>query len=87
MVQMLERFGADDACALFYREHVEADAVHEQVMRNEVIGSLLAAEPELTESVVFGIQVTNLLEDRFAEHLLDAWHSDRSSLRERLADR
>ncbi|MET9030637.1 iron-containing redox enzyme family protein [Nocardia sp. NPDC004168] len=82
LVEALERLAADPACLLFYREHVEADAVHEQVMRTGVIGDLLRREPELTESVVFGIQVTNLLEDRFADHVLDAWRAGRSSLRE-----
>ncbi|MGK8524003.1 iron-containing redox enzyme family protein [Nocardia asteroides] len=82
MVEALERLDADPACVLFYREHVEADAVHEQVMRTGVIGDLLRREPELTESVVFGIQVTNMLEDRFADHVLEAWRSGHSSLRE-----
>ncbi|MEU7215018.1 iron-containing redox enzyme family protein [Nocardia iowensis] len=85
MVEALERFDADPACLLFYTEHVEADAVHEQVMRRDVIGNLLAREPELTESVVFGIQVTDLLEDRFAQHVLDSWRAGRSSLREEIA--
>ncbi|MFE7745571.1 iron-containing redox enzyme family protein [Nocardia sp. NPDC057455] len=82
LVQALERLDADPACVLFYREHVEADAVHEQIMRTEVIGDLLRREPELTESVAFGIQVTNLLEDRFADHVLGSWHAGRSSLRD-----
>ncbi|MEV6426320.1 iron-containing redox enzyme family protein [Nocardia sp. NPDC051463] len=81
MVEALERLDADPACVLFYTEHVEADAVHEQVMRRDVIGNLLTQEPELTASVVFGIQATNLLEDRFAEHVLGSWRSGRSSLR------
>ncbi len=82
MVEALRRLDADPACSLFYREHVEADAVHEQVMRRDVIGDLLAQEPELTESVVFGIQATNLLEDRFADHVLSCWEAGRSSLRD-----
>ncbi|WP_406277785.1 iron-containing redox enzyme family protein [Nocardia sp. NBC_00881] len=82
LVDALERLDADPACVLFYREHVEADAVHEQVMRNDVIGTLIAREPELTESMVFGIQVTNLLEDRFADHVLGCWRAGRSSLRD-----
>ncbi|WP_431969666.1 iron-containing redox enzyme family protein [Nocardia sp. bgisy134] len=82
MVQALRRLDADPACTLFYREHVEADAVHEQVMRRDVIGDLLAQEPALTESVVFGIQATNLLEDQFADHVLDCWEAGRSSLRD-----
>lgn len=81
LVEALVRLGADPACVRFYREHVEADAVHEQLMRNEVIGDLLAHEPALAEDVVLGIQVTNLLEDRVGEHLLEAWRSGRTSLR------
>ncbi|MFD3595635.1 iron-containing redox enzyme family protein [Nocardia sp. NPDC058640] len=69
------------ACAHFYTEHVEADAVHEQVMRRDVIAGLLAAEPEQAGPIVFGIQATNLLEDRFAEHVLRSWNDNRSSLR------
>ncbi|MGW4325149.1 iron-containing redox enzyme family protein [Nocardia sp. NPDC004573] len=82
LVEALERLDADPACVLFYREHVEADAVHEQVMRTGVIGDLLRREPALTGSVAFGIQVTNLLEDRFADHVLASWRSGGSSLRE-----
>ncbi|MBB5916020.1 hypothetical protein BJY24_004932 [Nocardia transvalensis] len=81
MVEALERLAADPACVRFYREHVEADAVHEQLMRTEVIGDLLAHEPDLTKSVVLGIQVTNLLEGRFGDHVLRAWRSGRTSLR------
>jgi hypothetical protein len=84
MVCALERLGAAPACVHFYAEHIEADAVHEQVMRHEVIGDLLAREPELAADVVFGIQATDLLEERFGAHLLDAWAAGRSSLRQPL---
>lgn len=80
MVAALDKLGAPAECRLFYTEHVEADAVHEQVMRHDVIGGLLAREPALTESVVFGIQVTNLLEDRFTDHVLGSWRAGASSL-------
>ncbi len=81
MVQALERLGAAEPCRHFYREHVDADAVHEQVMRHEVLGGLLAAEPRLKPDVVFGIQATVLLERRFEDHLLAAWRAGRTSLR------
>ncbi|MFB7719858.1 iron-containing redox enzyme family protein [Nocardia sp. NPDC056100] len=81
MLAALRRLEADPACERFYAEHVEADAVHEQVMRREVVGNLLAAEPELTESVVFGIQASNLLEDHFNELVLHHhWRAGQSSL-------
>jgi hypothetical protein len=77
----LDRLGADPACTHFYLEHIEADAVHEQVMRHEVIGDLLRREPDLLPDVVFGIQATGLLEDRLGDHLLTAWRAGRCSLR------
>jgi hypothetical protein len=82
MEQALTRLGAAEACRLFYTEHIEADAVHEQVLRRDVIGDLLAREPELAADIVFGIQATELLEQHLADHLLSAWRGDRSSLRE-----
>ncbi|UGT55882.1 iron-containing redox enzyme family protein [Nocardia asteroides] len=68
-------------CVRFYTEHVEADAVHEQVMRHRVIDGLLAADPAHAAGIVFGIQATDLLESRFTDHVLGAWQQGRSSLR------
>ncbi|WP_048876363.1 iron-containing redox enzyme family protein [Saccharomonospora saliphila] len=81
MVDALDRLGAGQACRLFFTEHVEADSVHEQVMRHEVIGDLLATEPGLAGDVVFGIQATGLVEARLADHVLGRWRAGRSSLR------
>ncbi|MBC7303721.1 MAG: iron-containing redox enzyme family protein [Nocardia sp.] len=85
LAELARRLLPDPACAHFYTEHVEADAVHEQVMRRDVIAGMLAAEPDQAASIVFGIQATNVLEDRFAEHVLRCWNEDRSSLREALS--
>jgi hypothetical protein len=81
MARALDRLGAGPACTRFFTEHVEADAVHEQIMRQDVIGDLLASEPALAADVVLGIQATELLEDRLGRHLLDRWRADRTSLR------
>ncbi|WP_307022795.1 iron-containing redox enzyme family protein [Streptomyces canus] len=81
LAEAMHRTGAGAAAEHFYDEHVEADAVHEQVVRHEVIGGLLAEEPHLASDVAFGVDATGHLEDRFAGHLLAAWHSGRSSLR------
>lgn len=77
----LARQGAGAPCRLFYTEHIEADAVHEQVMRRDVVGGLLEQDPGLAADIVFGIQATDLLERLFAEHLLESWTAGRSSLR------
>ena len=81
LVQALERLGAPGPCVEFYREHVEADAVHEQVVRTDVVGDLLAREPQLERDVVFGIRARDVVEDRLADHMMGCWAAGRSSLR------
>jgi hypothetical protein len=82
----LRRLGGTDATTHFFTEHIEADAVHEQVLRHDVIGDLLDREPELAGDVVFGVQATELLEARFGTHVLDAWQAGRTSLLRGLPD-
>ncbi|MWA04127.1 iron-containing redox enzyme family protein [Actinomadura sp. LD22] len=80
MAAALERLGASPRCVRFHTEHIEADAVHEQVLRHDVLGDLLAGEPGLAGGVVFGIRATEFLEGRFGEHLLASWRAGRTSL-------
>ncbi|MFD9220040.1 iron-containing redox enzyme family protein [Streptomyces sp. NPDC060064] len=84
MAQALRRVGAGPAAVHFYAEHVEADAVHEQVVRRDVIGGLLEEEPWLEEEVAFGIDATGWVDSRFGDHLLSAWRRGHSSLRKPL---
>jgi hypothetical protein len=86
LAEAMRRTGAGPAAERFYTEHVEADAVHEQVVRRDVIGGLLADEPYLEAEVAFGADATVFLEDRLAAHLLDAWREGRSALRAGDAD-
>lgn len=81
LVDALERMGAPEECVRFYREHVEADAVHEQVVRTDVVGDLVAREPHLDADVVFGIRARDVVEDRLAAHMMQRWAQGRSSLR------
>ncbi|MBK3575655.1 iron-containing redox enzyme family protein [Streptomyces sp. MBT65] len=81
LAQAMRRTGAGPAAEHFYDEHVEADAVHEQVVRRDVVAGLLAEEPHLDGDVAFGVDATTYLEDRLAEHLLGAWRAGESSLR------
>jgi hypothetical protein len=84
MAQALERVGAPQECVFFYREHIEADAVHEQVVRTDVVGDLLAREPHLDRDVVFGIRARDVVEGRLADHLSECWGSGQTSLRRAL---
>ncbi|RUP04835.1 MAG: iron-containing redox enzyme family protein [Mycobacterium sp.] len=81
MVDALRRMQAPAECVAFYQEHVEADAVHEHVVRNDVVGDLLAREPHLDSDIVFGIRAHAAVEDRLADALMSAWQQGRSSLR------
>ncbi|MGH3868799.1 MAG: iron-containing redox enzyme family protein [Pseudonocardiaceae bacterium] len=86
LVQAMRRLGCGPTAMEFYAEHIEADAVHEQLVRRGVIAPLLAAEPELAGDVVFGIQASTLLADRLSDLLLRRWSKDRPTLRTPLPD-
>ena len=81
LVKAMRRLGTSEAATAFYAEHVEADAVHEQLVRRGLLADLTSREPELAADIVFGIQASTLLEDRMADYLVAAWDSGSSSLR------
>ncbi|WP_328498393.1 iron-containing redox enzyme family protein [Streptomyces sp. NBC_00414] len=81
LANAMRRNEAGAAAEHFYAEHVEADAVHEQVVRREVVAGLLEEEPHLDADIAFGVDATGWVEDRLADRLLEAWRSGRSSLR------
>lgn len=81
MVDALRRLAAPAACVHFYAEHVEADAVHEQVVRHELIDELLRTEPDLAPDVIFGIRAWEFTEDRLDAHLQRSWDRGDGSLR------
>lgn len=81
MVQALQRMEAPSACTGFYREHVEADAVHEQVVRIDVVADMVAREPHLDSDVVFGMRAHAAVENRLADKLMESWQRGQTSLR------
>jgi len=77
----LRRLGFDERVTLFYDEHVEADAVHEQIASVDMCGSLVAEEPALAADVLFGAACSLAMDGLAAVHLLGAWKDGRSGLR------
>jgi hypothetical protein len=77
----LRRLGFDAEATDFYDEHVEADAMHENIAAYDLAGGLARQEPELAPDIVFGARALLLLEARFAQRLLDSWRDGESSLR------
>jgi hypothetical protein len=73
MAQGLARLELPAEMIEYYEEHVEADAVHEQLAVRTICGSLLEEEPALAEDVYFGAFTCLDLEDRMATRLLERW--------------
>ena len=73
MAQGLERLGFPEEMVGYYTEHVEADAVHEQVALRDICGGLVAEEPAIEADVWFGAWACLDLEDRTARRVLDGW--------------
>ena len=71
--QGIRRLGLPEIVAEYYDEHVEADAVHEQVALRDICGGLVAREPDLAEDVLFGAWTCLDLEARTANALLERW--------------
>ena len=73
MAQGLERLGFPAEIVGYYTEHVEADAVHEQLAARTICGRLVELEPALADEVFFGAFTCLDLEDRFARWMLAQW--------------
>jgi hypothetical protein len=78
----LRRLGFDGEATLFFDEHVVADAVHENVAAVDLAGGLVRQDASMASPILWGAQCLNLLDARWAEHVLASWTEGRSSLRE-----
>ncbi len=78
----LRRLGLDGDATLFFDEHVEADAVHENVAAVDLAGGLVRQDPETCRRLLWGAEALSLLDGRWAGHVLDCWRAGRTSLRE-----
>ena len=76
----LRRHGFGERATDFFDEHVEADAVHENVAAVDLGGGLARQEPALAGDVLWGARALVDVEARWARHLLEAWEHGRSSL-------
>jgi heme oxygenase-like protein len=76
----LRRLGFGARATDFFDEHVEADAVHENVAAVDLAGGLARQEPAVAGDVLWGARALVDVEARWARHLLDAWAQGRSSL-------
>lgn len=80
MASGIRRLGLPDEVWDYFDEHVEADAVHEQVALS-ICANLVDADPALRDDVLLGATVCLDLDAVCAERMLDSWQHGRSTLR------
>ncbi|MFI5713453.1 iron-containing redox enzyme family protein [Kribbella sp. NPDC051620] len=71
------RLGADPAATHYFTEHVEADAVHEQIAAHDLCDSYAADHPDSVPDILFGAACCLGLDNLFAQQLLSRWDSPR----------
>ena len=81
----LRRLGFDGAATEFFLEHVEADAVHENVAAVDLAGGLARQQPHLGPDILWGAEALAVLDRRFADMLLGRWERGHGSLLEQRA--
>lgn len=81
-VSGMQRLGLGPPAFEFFDEHIEADAVHEQIAAHDLCGALVADQPELVGDVLFGAATCLELDAVVAEHVLAAWEQGGTALRE-----
>ena len=80
------RAGFGDDVTRYFAEHVEADAVHEQIAGYDLAGSLAEQEPALVGDIMFGAAASLAMDALVTQHVLAAWKTGRSALRVPAAD-
>src|SRR5690554_927152 len=76
------RAGYDERVTAYFDEHVEADAVHEQIAGRDLAGGLVEAEPHLLDDVMFGASACLVVDGWMAGSILESWERGESSLRQ-----
>jgi pyrroloquinoline quinone (PQQ) biosynthesis protein C len=84
MAQGIERLGFDEAVWDYFDEHVEADAVHEEVALADIVGRLVAEEPEHHREALFGAAVCLHLDAVAGRETLARWAQMPDRINERL---
>src|SRR5689334_17102189 len=79
------RLGYGDDVTWYYDEHVEADAVHEQIAGRDLAGGLAEQHPELLPDIVFGAAACLYVDGLAGQHMLESFEAGRSSLRQPVA--
>jgi hypothetical protein len=77
----LRRLGYDGPATDFFDEHVEADAVHENIAAVDLAGGLIRQDPAMAADILFGAAALVEVDARWARWVLERWEGGVSSLR------
>jgi len=55
--------------------------VHEQIVCRDLAGGLSKDQPERAEDILFGAAVCLAMDELGAQHMMDSWAAEESSLR------
>ena len=80
------RLGFGPDVTEYFDEHVEADAVHEQIAAHDLAGALAEDEPGLLPDIMFGAAACLAADVWVGDHIDAAWRAGRSALRRPLPD-
>ena len=80
----VRRLGYGDEVAWYFDEHVEADAVHEQIAARDMAGGLVEAEPHLLDDVLFGAAAGMAVDGWLGADVFRSWTAGASALRRSL---
>jgi pyrroloquinoline quinone (PQQ) biosynthesis protein C len=69
----IERVGLPATTAAYFHEHVEADAVHEQVALRDICGGFVAENHEQRENVLLGVAACLYLDVLSGAATLESW--------------
>lgn len=75
------RLGFEEEVTDYFDEHVEADAVHEQIASRDLAGGLAEERPELLHDIMFGAAACLTIDRLTGAQMLDNWTVGKSSLR------
>jgi pyrroloquinoline quinone (PQQ) biosynthesis protein C len=76
------RLGLPDTVAVYFDEHVEADAVHEQLAFRDICGGMAHERPEQAADLFLGAAAYLFTEEVAGRAMLAAWAEGRTSLLE-----
>ncbi|WP_226531280.1 iron-containing redox enzyme family protein [Microbacterium paraoxydans] len=80
----LRRLGFDAEVTAYFDEHVEADAVHEQIAARDLAGSLAEDHPEMLPDIMFGAAACLTVDGWGGAATLEAWTAGASALRQQV---